>query len=1043
MALFLPEIVGWLSRYLFRKFVFFNALQLLILAPRVMSSTNSGDVRDLQRQLAEARTVNKRLEEDQFVLKTQYDEAMKLAQQVTDKHDENARLKRQINAIKAEKDEIERRLKIALQMNEELKERGGNGEHPVLHYASEVSALREQVACEKQRFAEQVERLNEQCQKAAREGERMKARAREMEDEVASLLEAAQAKYGSSFASVNELRQFLLAPEEKDEKKVDEKVIQELQDASELVVEKLQKRLKEEKKARRAAVARARQDEDEYNQRKAVLEKAVSDLESQVEEAQMTMRETELSHKQKLDESGLKIQHLEGSLEVLKSKNEQLKREKEHLEDIQKRPNPLAMDVAQLKDRVRIQDEQLKDSGAAVVLLKKQVKSLVSEIKTMERVKEKLEYAVKAAEQRAQEVSDELATTRTDKEKLEMENEELRESLENTKAQLSAAKIAADQSDAALKDLETHTNQVKEINAMLEGHVEHQKKEISKMYGERDRIINLIQKVWNFARVTEDNFEATRKANKKLRSEIKQMQLAKMEERQSVVNPPVEPIPYTSWISGEFPSELRDLVSDLARNDVLPVNAKLKHILGAIAKFYNEQINDKDKIAANKQQSIDLIVDQLDHFLISLGTILENEQPSAERFVTDPNIASQIINSIASLKDKLHKCMNDKRLEQFDSILLKLNVKSFDECMKELDQQNQQRSELTQALKSQVQKNRRQKKQFALVMKENEERQNVLKESLNEQKDVIYTLEAKVKEALKVTEQQCEMIDDLKNQIQIQHQESQDEKDEIKRSYEEAFQSMKENYETEKQQMTEQIEAQLEQISQYETTIKKQKKEIEQLKKTLELTRQIKLEKEEEVKSLVAHIEEMKALHADRLAEAKESVKSQYEELVARLKDRINELRKLATETSDALAACEAKNKDLMKQIRRNEKEIESAKQKLVLKDEELNRERQLIESRCQASTIQTEMKCQSIIEEANRKHEEETTKLCSYVIKHFKELFDGRQFVDVSCMKQVVELASTEYHRLLASDESIRRLLGLAVSESTEDAVSKLLLSF
>ena len=44
--------------------------------------------------------------------------------------------------------------------------------------------------------------------------------------------------------------------------------------------------------------------------------------------------------------------------------------------------------------------------------------------------------------------------------------------------------------------------------------------------------------------------------------------------------------------------------------------------------------------------------------------------------------------------------------------------------------------------------------------------------------------------------------------------------------------------------------------------------------------------------------------------------------------------------------------------------------------------------------------------------------------------------------MKQIVEKASSEYHRLLMSDQSIRRLLCISVPESTEDAVARLVLS-
>lgn len=1009
-------------------------------------NSDSGDassIQELQRQLIEVKAANKRLSEEQQILQGQYDEAMTLAAQVTEKHNENAKLKKQINSIKAEKDEVEHRLKIALQVNEGLKDRDVNPDPQVFQYTRELSVLKDQMAREQAKYSDQLRLLNEQLQETVREGEWMKTRNSELEASISSLLEAAQAKYGTVFSSANEFHQFLLAPDtptQESDKNTGEETLQELLEASDRAIEKLQKRLKEERKARKFAVAQARQGEDEYNQRKAVLEKVVYDLESQVEEAQRTIRETELSHKHEMDESDLKIQHLEGSIEVLKQRNEQLKKEKEHLEDIQRKPNPLAIDVAQLKDRVKIQEEQLKDSGSSVVSLKKQVKGFMEELKATERARRKLEDTVKCAEEKAKELSEEITTMRNEKEQLAMENEDLKENLENSRAQLSAAKLAVEQSDAAFKDLEVHANEIQNVNRMLQDQIERQKKEIVKMHDEREKVTNLMQKLWAFAQVTEENFESVKKANKKLKADVKQMSIARMNE---TTKTQVETVPQTAWLIPEFPSDLREMVTDLARSEVLPLSARLKHILTAIGKYYRDLVNEKETQITKKQQSMIQICDQLDHFFVSLGTVLESDQFSAEGFISNGTMATNLINSIARMKEKLQEALNDKRIEQLKTLFEQLNVDSFDCAIKELARQRQELAETSQLLKDEVQKNRRLKKQNNLILQDHAERQKCFKKLIDEQNDRIEILEAESKTATKVIEEQTLGIEELKNKIEVAHQEAQDEIAQIKEGYEDVIHSMNEKYEKERQQLTEELDAHREALTELSATAKKQKKEIGKLKKTLDLTRQMKLETEEELKSLVSQLEETKNIQAERLAETKESVKSQYEELVQRLKTRINELRKLLAESNESLSDSESKNKDLMKRLRSNEREIEAAKRKVVLKDEELVRERQLLESRCQAVSIQSEMKCQTLIEEMKAKHEEEKTKLCSFVIKHFKELFDGRQYVDVSCMKQIVELASSEYHRLLMSDESIRRLLGIGMSESTEDAVSKLLLSF
>jgi hypothetical protein len=124
------------------------------------------------------------------------------------------------------------------------------------------------------------------------------------------------------------------------------------------------------------------------------------------------------------------------------------------------------------------------------------------------------------------------------------------------------------------------------------------------------------------------------------------------------------------------------------------------------------------------------------------------------------------------------------------------------------------------------------------------------------------------------------------------------------------------------------------------------------------------------------------------------------------------------------------------------ERELEQTVRQLETTKEENSREKQLLETKTKAAGIRLEMRCQAEIEDLKANFEDEKRKMFGLVAEHFANFFDARHSFDSQSYRQVIEKASSEIEKLKEADAAVRRLLCLSNDESTENAISKLLLS-
>ena len=988
----------------------------------------------LRARLDEMNSRNARLEDEIRVLRGQYEEAMKLAGDVERTHEENARMQKATNELKAERDEVQQRLNIALQKIEEVRREVTPGVAKTAVPHERLAEARDELARERERARAEVAELRERLEEARRDADKAKDAKLEAERAICRVLEAAQARFGSVFASAEQLREFLATPEEKRGEAEGAK-LQSLKKESARIVGKLQKKLKAEKKGRKRAIAKVKEDQMGYQKQRVQLEQAVCDLEDQVEEAHKAVRVSDMHHREELNANDARIRELEGAVEYLRSQNAQLK--SASMMAVETRVEKPVVVNDGWKERAEELEREIREKEHAIAVLKKQNSS---ELKSRQRENERIQGQVKGCEAKIAEMTEELRKVASDKEKLEIECAELKESLENALAQQQADKVAFQRGQTELSDVEGKASALKQANGILQQTIERQKNELSTMYGEREKLVALVQSVVKVMGSVESALEKANSENKRLNGQIQDMRA--MDVKEPVHETVVEQVPYTSWFTPEFPSDLRNLLSDLAQNNVWPVSVKLKHILAAIAKYYNGLVAEKEKLADEKQRNLDVFHDKLDSFLVSLGTVVEHSTLNSEQLLSDGRTAGFIIEAISVMKAKSQEAtkLSERINSQIAEICKAMGVSNVSDCVPEIQKRCHERKRMAKLTKGQKEKIKKLKGREKRMLCTLQEQEFSLKKVIDGQKATIADLENRNREAQAKILEHRTAISDLRVKADSLRDITKSDLDQG--TSVDMMHQLQQTHEHEKQRLSGELEAAQRQLSEYSSRLQKLERENYEWKNKAVSMKKEKKHKESEIQELAAQIHNLSADYQQRITAEKQSLKDHYEQLIEKLKEKNNELRQMSAKSGEAAEACESKNRELMKRLCSFDKENEAMKQKYQLKDEEIGRERQLLDTKSRALAIQTEMKCQTLIEEIKLKHQEEKTQICSYVISQFKELFDGRQYLDVACMKHIVEKASHEYHKLLASDQAIRRLLCISVPEATEDAVARLLLS-
>ena len=226
--------------------------------------------------------------------------------------------------------------------------------------------------------------------------------------------------------------------------------------------------------------------------------------------------------------------------------------------------------------------------------------------------------------------------------------------------------------------------------------------------------------------------------------------------------------------------------------------------------------------------------------------------------------------------------------------------------------------------------------------------------------------------------------------------------------------------------------------------IEKLESEISQWKRTSELMKNAKIEKDQQYVCLVNKMEESSQEY-QRLRDAYSGLseaKEQCEKIIEEIKQKNKNLKNLYEQAKASLDETKEQNKNYSSENMQLAAENQQLKSDLQTLQEEIKREKQLNDAKMKAVNLSNETQRLLDVENAKSKFDEEKRNLFEFVALSFHHLFDAREELNNETFKILIEKASTELQKYIRQDAAVRRLLGIKAYESPEEAISRLLLS-
>ena len=283
----------------------------------------------------------------------------------------------------------------------------------------------------------------------------------------------------------------------------------------------------------------------------------------------------------------------------------------------------------------------------------------------------------------------------------------------------------------------------------------------------------------------------------------------------------------------------------------------------------------------------------------------------------------------------------------------------------------------------------------------------------------------------------------LKNdiiQIKAQHK---DYLNEHEKKCDEEITTLRAHIEEIQNQFNQDLNSKEKQISEMKEKVSQSNKEAIQWKRTAELLKKSKAEKDSQILEITAKIQDAERQRQKKAASEKAQLKSQYEQLMIHAKEKNEDLRKLVLKSSKALEELQAKNKELMASCTQLTIEKQQNLAKIDCLKEEFEREHRLMDTKLRASALSNELQTQNAIEQIKSQNDYEKRNIFGFIASTFRQFFNANEILGENSFKPLIEKVQSELLRLYKQEASLRKMLGITKNESIEDHISKLLLDY
>ena len=953
-------------------------------------------------------------------LRKQFDELVRISSQVDSVHQKNVKLESEMTRLKAENDNLEKRLEVSLNTAKELRRKMEDERKENEHQLQVDRQVMQKEALKVRESAKaQIDSVCKQAQGMMDDKEKAEIELKLMSTKFDKLLSTVSHYFDRDFNHVQEFIDFLEVTEKKPEPKV------EVQDSGK--VNELESKVRKEKAKNKALVAE-----------KGKVDEQLKSVLCEKDEMERNLRQklaaAELARKTEVAELELAIStkdHMLGSLEAqVKSLKGELAKSKTEKKRLEARLESAAQPVVVIENPVKKDNEMELEMDE----LLETNDDLLNQLRVTSEKRDEYLRKIREVEKKNIELVIQTEKQKHDLEAVAVVHKDTLQELERVKDALNAKEMQARKGEMKMKkSIQSHKSQVK----ALQSTVDRQKKQIDDLLVSKETADQTLES----QTAAIEGLNQALSENKQTVEQLKEYLAARQRECQERQDAWMEEsIPICAWTSTDLPAELNGLIDTVAKNRALQPVSKLQSVYRIIAKYF-------DKIVAARNQALDQaysenqqIRESVHQFIVSISIALEVEPVTFENFfATDApaSMVKKILNIISALDAA------ERRKQSLESV-----VAFFDRQMgfahdDQIDTAFQHVNDIKRKIDSQnstIVKQRKKCKELeasldALTKKSEEDNLEYTRRITtlnNTVSDFVDKLEAATAENLKlkksIQKASCEFHDyKTKSEELLKRTQDVQERDvaKLKRENEQRISTLSSELENQKRQR----EAAERSLSEAQSSVRKLQKKLDRQEEKLNETEKALSEAKREAETKQANM-------AEENTKTKQQLVEKYEKTIEAIRSQSerhrSDLQKLSNELSQS-----------QQEARKRKMKIIELKSDKVKADRDIHslqaqmeREKKLAETSTKSAILTAETECAAKISEQKTKFEAERCKLFAYVADAFRQYYNPQEIMDECSFRIVVNQVRDKLKSLASSNDALRRLVNAPEYQNTYDAV-------
>ncbi|KAK8853993.1 hypothetical protein M9Y10_016542 [Tritrichomonas musculus] len=1006
---------------------------------------------------------NEQLKIDLNKLQSQFDELVNSCPQISELSKQNSLLTKEVSDLNIKNVELNRRLEISLQTNNDLSEKIISSQSAAdSSHSHQISKLNAQINYLKVQHQEEIEKKDksyQQCQKSLKQTEKDLFL---FKSQISKIISLSQNYFKTEISDCNALCSILMNPKEKaslnsslpipNNNLKDQTIKTNINSELEKKCEHFKSKYKSEKLKKKQVELSFLQFQKDNDHKDFTINQLKTEIEDLKRNHENTLKQIETSHKQEIlslttqkpqiKYKSMMVQTTPESLPNHQQTNQFNEAHNSNSSTLESLSDPSSISTI---NKINNNDINNNSSIAIIEQMKAQIESLIEQLKKAQEKQTKLREKNKSILTKLVKIEKENKTNQKKLSKAAILLQQIQDENEHLNTKLKAGSAALDErNNQAETKLVELLNVQKSLN-VLEKVTASQKADIDTVTKERDRLLSLVL-FQNQALESFEKYIVNIEKSSSLKSKSKDAYFGNYEEEENnednnssssfLLSQSGKSI---NWDFGTLPESIVSILKNFTENEGFSIESKIHHIFNVLSKWFNNLTITHNNEMIELQDKLDESGTKFDNFLAVILNSLGGKESTQEEVVKR---VAELNSENAVLLQKVHE------YEDIQSIFQEEEDQSKD---------SSPRLNTVKNLSSQI--NRLQEK-----LKDLHSKCHLRKIELKECKAAFIECQKRSDDEIQTlrlaNEKARNEINELQNSLNDQHKKCKDLQDELAQTREmhvEEYNKSQEDFESILMQNSSNFDefqnrtnADLQNKNNKIMALQKQLEEAqsnadhwEQKANFLtEETNSLKTQLDEQIKESEKRFNSLDKQRKDGLKELEKHFNKVHDSLVQRNKELSNQIKELKepkivekNENDEKICSLEEKISQLNYQLQQETARFQSSK-------ETLERQNKLLMVQNNAKLIAMETNYSVKCDELRKDYELKKKELLGFIAHQFRSFYDVKMVLSEETIKSMVKKIKVEITKLRKREDAIRRILNVSEGQSTEDALTELIMS-